>query len=112
MTSLATRRRRRRRVAVAAVFSILLIGLAVVGSFWRRSVLETRRAEAQKLIALGQLELEDYPTATVAHAIASLELADSPEARQLAQAALWKGPTAFVVNESNPMRAPNVVSVS
>ena len=40
----------------------------------------------------------DEMTAT-AHAIASLELSDSPEARQFALEALWKGPTAFVVNE-------------
>jgi WD40 repeat protein len=57
-----------------------------------------RRAEAQKLNALGRLELERHPSATLAHAIASLELADSREARLLALAALWKGPTSFVVS--------------
>jgi WD40 repeat protein len=99
------RRLRRRRVAVAAVFAVLIAGLAVVGSFWRQSVRSARRAEAQKLIALGQLELESYPSSTVAHAIASLELADSRAARNLAQKALWKGPTALVVNDDDSSHA-------
>ena len=70
MTVLAGRRRRRRRMIVTAVIAALIAGLAVVGSFWQRSVRETRRAEAQKLIALGQLEMDGYPMATVAYAIA------------------------------------------
>ena len=71
---------------------------------WRQRRAETRRAEAAKLLALGQLRLEDYPTATLAHAIASLELADTAEARRLGLEALWEGPTAFVVN-TDPSRA-------
>jgi len=99
MISLAGRHRRRRRMAVTAVIAVLLGGLAIVGTFWQRSVQETRRAEAANLVSLGQLELESYPSATVAHTIASLELADSPSARHLALDALWKGPTAFVAAE-------------
>jgi WD40 repeat protein len=99
MVALAGRRRRRRRMAVASVIATLVIGLAVVGSFWRRSVSETRRAEAQKLIALGQIQFEDYPTAALANAIASLELTDSEQARLLALESLWQGPTAFVVSD-------------
>jgi WD40 repeat protein len=99
MTTLVTRRRRRRRIGIAAGFVVLLAGLAVVASFWRQSVRETRRAEAAELVAVGQLELEGYPTASVAHAIASLELFDSPAARILALEALWMGPTAMVIND-------------
>ncbi len=99
MTSLAGRRRRRRRIAVSAGFAVLLAGLAVVGTFWQRSVRETLRAEAATLLSQAQVELESYPSAAVAYATASLELADSSEARLLALKALWKGPTAFVVNE-------------
>jgi len=98
MTSLATRRRRRRRAAAAAAFIVLLVVLAVIGSFWQRSVAEAHRAEAANLVALGQLELESNPSATVAHAIASLEQADSRAARMLALKALWKGPTALVAS--------------
>ena len=105
MTVLAGRRRRRRRIAASAAFVVLLAGLTIVGSFWQRSVRETLRAEAQKLIALGQVRLEDYPTAALAHATKSLELADSEEARFLALEALWEGPTAFVVNETPTLRA-------
>jgi WD40 repeat protein len=103
MTSHAKRRKRRRRIAVAAVIAALLAGLAIVGSFWQKSVREARHAEAQKLIAFGQLELEKGPSNAVAHAIASLELSDTPEARLLALEALWKGPTALVVNEDESL---------
>jgi len=99
MTSHARRRTRRRRLVVAATFLIAVVAAAVFAGLWRRSVRETRRAEAQKLLALGQLKLESYPSAAVAHAIASLESADIQAARHLALDALWKGPTALVVDE-------------
>ncbi len=99
MTSLAGRRRRRRRMIVTAVMAALIAGLATVGSFWQRSVRETRRAEAEanraeagKLLALGQLVLESYPTAALAWATSSLELADTSEGRKLALRALQKAP--------------------
>ncbi len=100
MTKLATRRKRRRRLATIAAVTAIVIVATVFAGLWRRSVAETRRAEAQKLIALGQVRLEDYPTAALANATSSLELADSDEARFLALQALWEGPTAFVVNET------------
>jgi len=99
MTAFSGRRRRRRRVAVAVGFAVLLAVLVVVGSFWQRSERETLRAEAANLVSQAQVELESYPSAAVAYATASLELSDSPGARRLALEALWKGPTAFVVNE-------------
>jgi len=99
MRSLATRRRRRRRVAAAAVLALALVVAIVFAALWRRSVLETRRAEAAELVAIGQLELDSYPSATVAYTIASVELADSPTARRLALEALLQGPTALVASE-------------
>ena len=45
---------------------------------------EALRAEASKLLALGQVELERNPTAALAYAIKSLELADTEEARRFA----------------------------
>jgi DNA-binding winged helix-turn-helix (wHTH) protein/WD40 repeat protein len=100
MTSLAGRRRTRRRMGVTAIIVALVTGLSVVGTLWQRGIRETRRAEAQKLVALAQVQLEDFPTAALAIATKSLELADSEEARFLALRALWEGPTAFIVNET------------
>jgi len=77
MTVHATRRRRRRRAAVTAVIAVLLVVLVVVGTLWRRSVLEARRAEAAKLLALAQLQLDVSPTEAVAYATSSLELTDT-----------------------------------
>ena len=73
-------------------FAALLVVLAVVGALWQKSVRETNRAEAAKLLALGQLELETYPTAALAWATSSLELADTREGRRLALRALQKAP--------------------
>jgi DNA-binding winged helix-turn-helix (wHTH) protein/WD40 repeat protein len=98
MTDFAGRRRRRRRLVVGSIVAALVIGLTVTGTLWQRSVRAARAAEAHKLNALGRLELDSHPSATLAHAIASLELADSREARLLALEALWKGPTSFVMS--------------
>jgi len=96
MTAHAERRRRRRRVVVAVAFVVLLAVLAIVGGFWRRSVAETRRAEASKLLALAQLQLETGPTEALAYAMASLELADTEESRIFALKALGSGPPVLV----------------
>jgi WD40 repeat protein len=100
---LAGRRRRRRRLAVGAMVTVLALGLGVVATFWRRAEAsrrnaeaETLRAEASKLLALGQLEIEKFPTAAVAYALKSLELADARDARLFALRALQRGPTAIV----------------
>ena len=100
MTRHAKRRKRRRRIAAAAALLVLASVAIVMTNLWRRSKHEARRAEAANLVSLGQLELDSYPSSSVAHAIASLELADGPAARRLALEALWKGPPAVVVNDS------------
>ena len=92
MTSLATRRRRRRRIAAAGAFAALLVVLVVVGALWQKSIRETNRAEAAKLLALGQVVLDSYPSAALAWATSSLELADTQEGRRLALRALQKAP--------------------
>jgi len=92
MTSLATRRRRRRRMAAASALVLAVAVASVFGVLWRRSVLETRRAEAAKLLAIGQAELDIDPTEALAYATSSLELADTYEARIFATRALWAGP--------------------
>jgi DNA-binding winged helix-turn-helix (wHTH) protein/WD40 repeat protein len=102
MTDHATRRRRRRRVIVTAAFAVLLVVLVVVGTLWRRSVLEARRAEAAKLLALAQLQLEVSPTESLAYVTSSLELADAGSARLLALEALAAGPPATVLEVGPP----------
>jgi DNA-binding winged helix-turn-helix (wHTH) protein/WD40 repeat protein len=97
MTTLASRRRRRRRIAIAAALLIAVAVGAVTTTLWRRSVAEARRAEAGKLLALGQAQIEDDPTAALAYARASLELADTPEARRFAVEVLWRGPVARIL---------------
>jgi len=97
MTSFATRRRRRRRFAAVAAVIVFAVVALVFAGLWRRSVEETRRAEASKLLTLGHVELSEERTQALAYAIASLELADTPEARRLALKALWAGPPATVV---------------
>ncbi|MDX1501310.1 MAG: WD40 repeat domain-containing serine/threonine-protein kinase [Thermoanaerobaculia bacterium] len=106
MKSRAERRKRQRRTAVGAAFAVLLAVLGVVGFLWvqsetarQRAETEALRAEAQKLLALGRLELDGYPAAGLAYARKSLELADSPEARRMALEALWRAPPVRVVDQ-------------
>jgi WD40 repeat protein len=106
MEANAGRRRMRMRLGIGAAFAALLIVLAVVSSLWVRSraseeeaVQQARRAEAQQLFALGQLEEDRNPTLAFAHALAALERADTAEIRRFALRQLWKGPLAFVLSE-------------
>jgi len=92
MTGHARRRKRRRRIAVAAAFGLLLGVLGVVGVSRQQAIAESRRAEASKLLALAQVQLEKDPTEALAYATSSLELADTEEARMFAVRALWAGP--------------------
>jgi WD40 repeat protein len=52
------------------------------------------------LLALGQLEIDGHPTAALAYTLASLEHADSPEARRFMLRALWRGPPAFTLGKT------------
>ncbi len=101
MTSLATRRKRRRRIAAAAALIVAVVVASVFGVLWRRSVRETLRAEAQKLLALAQLEVDVDPTAALAWARASLEISDTIEGRLFALRALAKGPVARLLSSAD-----------
>jgi len=93
MTSLATRRRRRRRVAAVAAFVDLAGVLAVVGTSLRRTRAALERTDASRLVALGRsVGAEADPIAVLAYGMASLERADSLEARMLALDAVAHGP--------------------
>ena len=109
LTGHANRRRRRQWITVAAVMAMMAVGLAVLAAVWRRSESareraggEALRAEASKLLALGQAELEGNPTAALAYAIKSLELADTEEARSFALRVLQAAPTAFPLPTLRP----------
>ena len=91
---------------MAAALLIALAVTTVTTALWRRSVLQERRAEAQKLFALAQIELETDRTASLAYATKSLEMADDPEVRKLAIKAVWQGPERFVVDDSASWSIP------
>ena len=89
------RARRRKRLAAAAVSFVILAlaGVAIAVAASRQQAVAARsRGEAARLVALGRVELDRYPTAAVAYARKSLAVADTIEARQLALEALWRGP--------------------
>ncbi len=100
MVQQAERRRKRMRFAIAATIGVLVGIVALVGAFWQRSeaareeaVNEALRAEASKLLALGQLEMDRYPTASVAYALKSLELADTPRSTPVCPRGASEGAT-------------------
>ncbi len=84
--------------AAAAAVVVISIGVAiVVGVSRQKAVAAARRAEASKLLALAQLRFQEDPTEALALATASLELADTNEARLFALRALWQGPPAWEI---------------
>jgi serine/threonine protein kinase/WD40 repeat protein len=98
MAQRAARQKRRRRAMVSAIVTASLAVASVTGTLWRRARAEALRAEAGKLLALGQNHLEDDPTAALAYTRGSLELWDTFEARRFAVEILWRGPVARVLD--------------
>jgi WD40 repeat protein len=92
MVARAGHRRRNLRLAIAAAF-VMLIGVAGVIAFqaWKER-LARLRADAHRLLALSRLEIDSNPTSALGLGIASLERADTPEARRIALEAFWRGP--------------------
>ncbi|MGH9867962.1 MAG: protein kinase domain-containing protein [Candidatus Polarisedimenticolia bacterium] len=106
MAAHAGRSRRRRRLALASAFVVLVGIVVVVGELWissrvaeRHARLEARRAAAQQLFAIGQVEMRENPSAALAYATASLERDDNRAVREFALQALWHGPTALMPAE-------------
>ena len=92
--------RRRRRVLTAAMAASLLVLLGVAGAIAvsrQEAVAARSRAEAARLVALGRVELDRYPSAALAYARKSLETADNAEARRLAVEALWRAPSSRIL---------------
>ncbi len=103
MTVWAGRRRRRRWMLAAATVTLSLGVAAFTFGLWRRAEAgrriaqqESRVREAAQLVSLGRLRLDDHPNAALAYTIASLERADTGEARRFAAEVLWRGPPALV----------------
>ncbi len=101
MRAHATRARRRRRAGLAAVVTLTASVALVTSVLWqradssrRKAEAETLRAEASKLLLLGERELDTNPTAALAYAIKGLELADTDVGRLLAIRVLQRGPVA------------------
>ena len=99
MVSHTERRRRRVRAAVSGVIAALLVVVAAIGTLWVRAKNQALRADASRLIAFGQLHIDTRPTMALAFSIASLERADTPEARHLALDALERQPQVFDESE-------------
>ncbi len=112
MSALARRRTRRRRMAVVAALLVAAVMTAVFAGLWRRSEQQTLRAEGARLLAMARLELDEDSTAALAWATASLELADTPEARRFALEALWRGPTRFEVEPPENGPRPDNIALS
>ena len=109
MVERASRRRRIRRGAVAAAF-LVLAGVSAAIAVSRHQAAKARnqaraealRAEASRLVALAQMRLADDPTEALAYATASLELADTDEARVFVMKALWQAPPSLTLPVGPP----------
>ena len=90
--------RRRRRLVTTAVASVIvaLAGVAIaIGISRQQAVDAQRRGEASRLLTLAELRIKDDPTEALAFTTASLELADSPDARAFVMKVLWEAPPAL-----------------
>jgi WD40 repeat protein len=108
MIGRARQRRLLRRFAAVAAIVVLAATVVAIGLSRQQAVEQAELARASRLVALGRLELDRYPSAALAYARASLEVADNREARLLALEALWHGPPARVLPETSavvPVRA-------
>jgi WD40 repeat protein/DNA-binding winged helix-turn-helix (wHTH) protein len=105
---LSERRRRRKRIALTALVASTLAVATITSWLWRQAKAGEIRAEAAKLLALGELRLQEDPTEALAFATASLELADTEEARVFAMKALWEAPPALeLIADSQAAKVAN-----
>jgi len=97
MARQAGRRRRRRRLAAAAGLVLATALAAVMAALWLRAERDARRVEARRLYQVGREAGQRSPPMALAYALASLELADTTEARRLALDALQRSPMPMVM---------------
>lgn len=95
--------RRNRWPLTVLVLAVSVVGILSFAEMQRREVSSERergesaaqRAEAIQLATLGLSLLSTDPTAAAAYALASLGLADTQEARELASRSYWQGPAMY-----------------
>ncbi len=91
---LAARKRSARRFARAMLLAAAVAIAGITTTLWRQAEKEALRAEASKLLALAQIELESNATAALAYAMKSIELSDTEPARLFALRVLQREPVA------------------
>jgi serine/threonine protein kinase/WD40 repeat protein len=99
----ANKQRKRRQFLLSTTSIVLFIILVIITFLWRQStaakneaVLQANNAQASKVLTAGRALLDADPSTKLAYAIASLEFADSTEARRFALQALATGPPALM----------------
>jgi WD40 repeat protein len=107
--AMAAKAHRKRRLVQAAVAAIVVVSIGVaiaIGISRHKAVIAAQKAEAAKLLALAELRLQEDPTEALALVTASLELADSREARLFALRNLWEAPPAIELGFGKPVWIP------
>jgi serine/threonine protein kinase/WD40 repeat protein len=98
MEARAKRDRRRRRIVLGSAFAVMLA--VIVAISW--SLISERHsrlaAEASKLVTLGRAELGENPSASLAYALAALDLSDTPSNRYFALEARADSPIARIAS--------------
>jgi len=114
MEDKARRKKRLVRLALSTAF-LMITAIAIAIGISRHQATSARdqarsealRAESSKLLALAELRLREDPTEALAFTIASLEQADTDEARTFAMKALWEAPPAFeLIGGSQAVKIP------
>ena len=77
-----------------------------IGISRQAAIASARRADASKLLAFAELRFVEDPTEALALATASLELADTPEARTFVMKTLWESPPAFELIGGSSVKFP------
>ncbi len=107
MEEKARKKKRFIRLIASAAFLLITAVAIAIGISRQQAVNARDRAEAARLLALAELKLQEDPTEALAFTIASLEEADTEEARVFAMKVLWEAPPAFeLVADSEAVRAP------
>ena len=97
MVQRSERQRGRKRRAALVAFVALVAVLFTFGVLWQRSRNEALLSKASLLASLGHRSIESNPSAALAYARASREVADNRAARRLSVEAVTRGPVALVI---------------